>query len=260
MKKEELLKRAANPAHIAGIYNYCDRWCERCEFTARCLNYETDSARHSGSGGADVNNAKFWRKMEESLNTAIELLDEMAREHGVELNSADLKTDMLKLAQQRKEARNHPVAVLSSRYAVLVDQWFRVHRDLFDAKEEELLMRFEQNSAGRQTEIEAGHIGDCMEVIRWYQTMINVKLMRGLMHEPLPGGAVNDADGSVKVALISADRSIAAWAALREYFPAETDNILDLLVILERIRRQAEEAFPNARAFVRPGFDEKDRS
>jgi hypothetical protein len=39
MDKEELKKLAADPNHITGIYNYCDRWCERCSFTARCLNY-----------------------------------------------------------------------------------------------------------------------------------------------------------------------------------------------------------------------------
>ncbi|MCB0550950.1 MAG: hypothetical protein KDD19_25495 [Phaeodactylibacter sp.] len=26
-------------SNIPGIYNYCDRWCERCSFTSRCLLY-----------------------------------------------------------------------------------------------------------------------------------------------------------------------------------------------------------------------------
>ena len=29
---------------IAGIFNYCDRWCERCSFTSRCSIYEDESA------------------------------------------------------------------------------------------------------------------------------------------------------------------------------------------------------------------------
>jgi hypothetical protein len=28
-----------NPRNISGIYNYCDRWCERCPFTLRCATY-----------------------------------------------------------------------------------------------------------------------------------------------------------------------------------------------------------------------------
>ena len=57
------------------------------------------------------------------------------------------------------------------------------------------------------------------------------------------------------MALIGADRSLAAWGRLREHVPEATDSIVDLLAALDRIRRLAERAFPKARAFVRPGFD-----
>ncbi len=33
MDKEQLKKLAKDPKFISGIYNYCDRWCERCAFT-----------------------------------------------------------------------------------------------------------------------------------------------------------------------------------------------------------------------------------
>ena len=39
MNKEEMLRNAEDPKYISGIYNYCDRWCERCRFTSRCLNH-----------------------------------------------------------------------------------------------------------------------------------------------------------------------------------------------------------------------------
>ncbi|MDY6990017.1 MAG: hypothetical protein SWQ30_18400 [Thermodesulfobacteriota bacterium] len=38
MKKKELLKLAEDNRFISGIYNYCDRWCERCACTSRCMN------------------------------------------------------------------------------------------------------------------------------------------------------------------------------------------------------------------------------
>jgi len=38
--------------------------------------------------------------------------------------------------------------------------------------------------------------------------------------------------------------------------PDESDTILDLLVQRSRLGRAAEEAFPKARAFIRPGFDD----
>ena len=61
---------------------------------------------------------------------------------------------------------------------------------------------------------------------------------------------------SAKVALIAIDRSIAAWGQIYKHFPEHTNDILDILVHLDRLRRKTETTFPNARAFVRPGFDE----
>lgn len=63
-------------------------------------------------------------------------------------------------------------------------------------------------------------------------------------------------DGSVKVALISIDRSIAAWMRMREYLPEKQDEILDILIHLDRLRKSLENAFPKARTFKRPGFDD----
>ena len=65
-----------------------------------------------------------------------------------------------------------------------------------------------------------------------------------------------DSDGSAKVALLGIDRSLVAWTRMRQHFPKRADNILDILVDLERLRRLTEKTFPNARAFKRPGFDE----
>ena len=65
-----------------------------------------------------------------------------------------------------------------------------------------------------------------------------------------------DSDGSAKVALIGLDRSISAWMALRDFLPERKDDLIDVLVQLDRLRRQIESDFPQARSFVRPGFDE----
>jgi hypothetical protein len=42
---------------------------------------------------------------------------------------------------------------------------------------------------------------------------------------------------------------------MRQHLPQREDNILDILVHLDRLRRKTETVFPNAKAFVRPGFD-----
>src|ERR1051325_2005352 len=30
---------------IPGVYNYCDRWCERCRFNNRCLTHHVEQQR-----------------------------------------------------------------------------------------------------------------------------------------------------------------------------------------------------------------------
>jgi len=62
-------------------------------------------------------------------------------------------------------------------------------------------------------------------------------------------------DGSAKVALIGIDRSIGAWEKLQGHFKEKKDNILHILLHLDRLRCKTEQEFPNARSFKRPGFD-----
>ena len=66
-----------------------------------------------------------------------------------------------------------------------------------------------------------------------------------------------DSSGSAKVALIAIERSLAAWVAMREMFPEETDSMLEILLHLDRLRRSVKRKFPRAKSFKRPGFDGK---
>ena len=107
---------------------------------------------------------------------------------------------------------------------------------------------------------EATGIDDAVQIIRWYQHQIYVKLMRaihGMIDDEFEGldDYPKDSDGSAKVALIGIDRSISAWGEMRKYFLDRDDKALDLLVHLDRLRRKMEKTFPLARLFIRPGFD-----
>lgn len=68
-----------------------------------------------------------------------------------------------------------------------------------------------------------------------------------------------DSDGSAKVALIGIDRSIAAWDIIGSRFPSFCSHeVPAILTHLERLRRRIEKDFPDARGFLRPGFDRID--
>ncbi|HEY2573494.1 MAG TPA: hypothetical protein VGH65_05465 [Verrucomicrobiaceae bacterium] len=65
-----------------------------------------------------------------------------------------------------------------------------------------------------------------------------------------------DSDGSAKVALIGVDRCLAAWEVVRKLLPEHAAMALDFMLRLDRLRTKVETQFPNARNFIRPGFDD----
>ena len=256
MKKDDFRRLSQNPKFISGIDNYCDRWCERCAFTDRCMNFAMEQEESKLRNGSPKDSGEFWKRFEASLALTKDMLDDMVREQGITFDPAELE----KIGQQEKErhhaAENHPLAKSAFAYGELVDGWFESGREALRDKEEEILV---QAKLGVQSvKGEVASLTDVVEIIRWYQHQIYVKLMRGLDADreyERASDLPRDSDGSVKVALIAMDRSIAAWLRLKEFFPDKTDSILTMLLHLDRLRRAVEKEFPEARSFIRPGFD-----
>jgi hypothetical protein len=257
MDKRDLLNLAADPKYIKGIYNYCDRWCERCPFTSRCLNCELVERQFGDLEHIDGLNEAFWQRFSETLHETQELLREAARERGIDLKAVEVAEDS---RSDEKNRAAHLVVHASQRYADSVSDWFESNAGLFVEKESEF-HRIRIATLGSNPSLEAVSINDATEVIQWYQHQIGVKLQRALESarseaEDDDDDFPKDSDGSAKVALIGIDRSIAAWKMLHSSFAEEEQTISQLIGSLERLRKSVETQFPQARAFVRPGFDE----
>ena len=256
MKKDHPRKLAPNQKLIPGIFNYCDRWCERCAFTARCRTFAMEQEANRREGGPPRDMASFWKRFEASLKLTKQMVMDMAKERGITFDPAEMEE--IGREEERKEriAEKHPIAKAGFKYAKMVDQWFKTGEGALREKEEEILAQAKLGIASVKEEVAS--LTDVVEILRWYQHQIYVKLMRGLdadEEDETTSEFPKDSDGSVKVALIAMDRSIAAWLRLKEFFPDKTDGILTMLVHLDRLRRAAEKEFPDARKFVRPGFD-----
>src|SRR5258708_12642408 len=93
MRKSTLRELARSRDFISGIYNYCDRWCERCPLTARCLVYASEQADDVSSDPEvhDINSAKFWSRLESIFQEAHEMIREMAEEAGLALQEVETK-------------------------------------------------------------------------------------------------------------------------------------------------------------------------
>jgi hypothetical protein len=210
----------------------------------------------------DINNEEFWKQMESIFAVTHEMLDDMAKEQGIDLSQIEFTEEDKKRDSDRKKAvRSHHCAIASKEYYEVADKWFKEHEFLFKEKEAELNEQLMMELPSANPEQEAVTIKDAIEVITFYLMFINVKLMRALHGKfedryELPDDFPKDSDGSAKIALKAIDRSISAWGKLLKHLPKSEDEILDILVLLERLRNMAEKEFPDARKFVRPGLDE----
>ena len=244
-----------NPNFISGIHNYCDRWCERCHFTARCADYAAEEADPDNDPSSrDINNAAFWQKLASIFQEANEMIAEWAEENGIDL-SEEAPAPIGELQEkQRRATRKHPLAKAAEKYAFDVSEWFEKEFRRIEVISDE-------PPKSEDTEQTGDDVDDYVEVVRWYQFFIAAKLIRGLMSridedDYLARENPRDSDGSAKAALIAIDRSISAWKLISELQPENADSIHRLLFQLEKMRSGAEREFPNARDFIRPGFDE----
>lgn len=282
MNKTQLTDLADNPAFISGIYNYCDRWCERCAFTSRCFLYATEQADPDANDPEihDLTNEKFWQKLQNIFADTARIISEWAAETGVDLDSVDVTEEMAEHKREMEAAEHDELSEMASHYATTVANWFgdefvngeHLHDDMAN---------------GSDTVSDDLTARDAAEIIQWYQFFIAVKLTRALSRpasidedsddedvltadflfaeetdELVDYDAVIsmahriDSNGSAKVALVAIDRSSAAWGALQLSLPDKAHTINPILVELDRLRRLTEKRFPQARDFIRPGLDE----
>jgi len=247
---------------IPGIYNYCDRWCERCTLSSRCRNYE-GVARLSPEE-QHIDNEAFWNGIAVSLEKAIGLLHEVALQHGHDL-SAIPDEEIQQYSQMLKNRDHvigaHPLSLLSRKYQQTVTPFLKkeLHEQLVDT----VRRMTSQLHMGMNTEEELVYtmakLGRCYDVIQWYCYFIGTKIQRALsgkMEDADEDHLQSDSNGSAKIAVIAIERSMGAWKHWLEGIPASEDMALPALAILSSIRRQVLEVFPDAMQFKRPGFDD----
>jgi len=254
MNREDLKKKyrdtldevVNNPETIPGIFNYCDRWCERCSFTSRCTTYLMDEFREANKN-SDSENSGFWEDLSFVFEVTKDMLLEKIEEFGIEIDDilkASDKDNSLKNTQKSKAEE------LSMEYAVKIGKWLNTNTDYINEKSGQINLVDNDFSLT---------ITDAIDVIQWYEYFIPPKVSRAYSPKMYPEDDFEDYDklGSAKVALIAIDKSIKANSFLLNNFAEKEDEILDLLVILTKLKKLILRDFPKAMNFIRPGFDEQ---
>jgi len=228
------------------------------------LNCTLVEEQFGGLKENDELNEAFWQRFSEMLQDTLAMVKEMAKEKGIDIDSIDPENNNNNEATIKQKTLPDLIYFTSKNYAKSVDDWFSSNEYLFYEKEDEI-NRIHLISSQNNPVKEVVNINDAIEIIRWYQSQIYVKLNRAgksaLEEESTDyTDFPRDSDGSAKVALIGTDRSIFAWNILSLYFPEQKTQIINFISLLENIKNRVEIRYPCARDFVRPGFDEMEHN
>lgn len=232
--KDKMHEISRKGDYIDSIFNYCDRWCKRCDFTEKCRNYAFNEDAPPPDG------EQIWEYLQNVFKATKLMLEESVENTGLTLEEAD------KMAPAKEpDLSENQLYQKSHQLAIEVEEWLKTiipHQTITESPD--------QHNPGPV-------VNEVMEVIQWYNLFIPAKICRALSGiEEYPVEEIQtDSNGSAKICLIALDRIIAAWSVLMDEFPEHQDKILSILINLAEIRKQAEEVFPNARKFLRPGFD-----
>jgi hypothetical protein len=267
--------------YIDGIFNYCDYWCERCAFTQRCRNdamgRELEQQAHGEPPPDDATQADFWNTLAEELRTTQIFGKPGDWDH---TNDTDIFLDDYmpdteyeeQAEKQRRAVDAHPLTKLAEVYRKKVAAWLKSSDSDLKAVATELKKSAESPFDKTDYEEQALQIGETLDVITWYHTLLYPKTARAIsgilstdkdrssgneFDEIIMESHLRDANGCGKLVLVSIQRSAAAWLRIREIMPHREDEILEMLSILSQLRRGIHSSIPGAKTFIRPGLDQK---
>lgn len=255
------IKNITDAGFIPGIYNYCDRWCEKCELCLRCMSFVMGKKLEE-KGGFNIDKEivqgeeGVWPRLKSVFESTYEVLHEVAEERGIEVEdiyaSENIDREFWGEDFEGNAKSEKYIAFIESSDIIRICM---IYEDLADKCLEKIFEFFDEQQQDKTAEKAAD---EALDVINWYLDLIQAKMRRalyGYYQSEEKGKQDDDYNGSAKVALIAADRSLEKWKVLYSRCVVFKKEISHLIVILEQLRIDIEGHFPDARAFLRPGFE-----
>ncbi len=249
---------------IPNIYAYCDRWCERCAFGARCEAFAADPAvrKPENLDADDENNRLFWDDIMHQWPQTVQYVSQKARETGADFDDFPGISTRAKFDLFQRKAVNNMVLKAGRKYEDLVD-------DFLDGQADAGTIAMDELTPGSVFKLQSDALSDSekqqadqlLAVVMRYQLQLYLKLSRAYYskgreaEEGANGAGARESDGTAKVSIMLIQRSLVAWHGLQRYFPQQTASIDEILFLLMRILHRLQKEFPHAETFVRPGFD-----
>ena len=259
MNKDDFLKMASDDQYLSGIYNYCDRWCEKCPFTSRCLNYTALQELGDGKDISGLSLNESFDIIKDIFDLTAELLEEFAEKEGIDLSEID--DEEYSIEEEVRRVEEHPLSVKAAQYFHLVYHWLNTRDKIVKSRFDEYLnlteMGFDEDVQFKKAE----ELNEALEIIRWYYTFIRVKINSALnikYFENLlddPEHFDEQLNIAAKLALIGCSKSLEAWNLLYKILDEDEDELLKILAYLKNLSNEIRKEFPSAEAFKRPYFE-----
>lgn len=265
-KKKE--KKIVDNGFVPGIYNYCDRWCERCKLQIRCMSYmmgkklKEKTRVNLGEDMPDDDESALAR-LKNIFDSTFDVLRELADERGMgieDIYSAE-KVDKGFWGEDYEDLEDQDEEVARQVESEDMMKCERIYHALADKCQEDIYQWFDSMEIPRGKSPRTREVEDALLEVNWYMDLIRSKMKRALCGYFLYADKLNatqeeeDYNGSAKVMLLAVDISRVAWAVIRDHVPGFGLEASRAIVVLEQLEEDIDAFFPNARSFKRPGFD-----
>lgn len=268
MSKKEL-EKLLEAGFVPGIYNFCDRWCEKCTQKSKCMSYVVGKKMEEKLGktlgeSLYTNQESTWIYLKNIFDTTYEILHELAKERGIDMEDIYAAEDMEKgfwPEEGDDVLQNEAYNELGEAVFQIVQECI-IYESLCEECMEKVFAVLDEkewtigSQEGKETE-------DALDKINWYLDFIPNRIRKALVAFYYSRRADDrevyeyEYNGSAKVVLVAIRSSHAAWETLKKYSSLSVfKNIVHIQVVLEQLQRDIELQFPEVHEFRRPGFDD----
>ena len=244
--------------YIEGIFNYCDRWCERCPLASKCESY---APYFEGSKNElqkrDEENKLFWSTIDDKINEAVDFVEKKAVEKDVDISDIEEIKGGKKFDLFQGMSQTNEVLKVGRKYEDMVDDWFDDAMEKYPISSGSLSesdLKLAKDSGFENIE----EINNAIEIIFRYQLQIYLKLSRAFFSKSKEAAGEQEGDdslGAARMVLEQIERSLVSWFILFNSFKEERESILKVMFTLASLRNRMLKEFPDVFDFKRKGFD-----